>query len=118
MSGGRTIEDGRHGGAVERLRRATLDGPGHTEPELRRRVATHAAELWSLGSSSTPIPAPLGSYVDKVALESYKVLDADVEGLREGAGLSDDEILELTLAAALGCGLAVLETATRQLGPG
>ena len=56
--------------------------------------------------------------MDKVALESYKVLDADVEGLREGAGLSDDEILELTLAAALGCGLAVLETATRQLGPG
>jgi hypothetical protein len=93
-----------------------LDGPGHTEPALRRRVADHAAALWSSGDPSPPIPDQLGPYLDKVALESYKVVDADVEGLRETAGLSEDEILELTLAAALGCGLAVLAAAARQPG--
>jgi hypothetical protein len=51
--------------------------------------------------------------VQKVALASYKVVDEDVDALRAGAGLSEDEILELTLASALGCALSVLETGTR-----
>jgi hypothetical protein len=107
------IHEGRHHGAVERVCDATLDGPGRTDPELRRSVAAHAGELWSSGHSDVVIPDPLRTYVRKVALESYKVVDEDVDALRAGAGLSEDEILELTLACALGCALSVLETGTR-----
>jgi hypothetical protein len=107
------IPEGRHHGAVQRVCGATLDGPGCTGPELRRSVAAHAAELWSSGHSDVIIPDPLRPYVRKVALESYKVVDEDVDALREDGGLSEDEILEVTLASALGCALSVLDTGTR-----
>lgn len=104
------VPDGPHREAVERVCRATLEGSGRTDPELRQSLADHAGELWSSGRSEVEIPARLAPYVEKVALTSYKVTDEDVEALRETAGLSEDEILEVTLASALGCALAALRT--------
>jgi hypothetical protein len=112
------IPNGPHRGAVERVCRATLEGPGRTDPELRRSLAAHAEELWSSGRSDVEIPDYLAPFVQKVALVSYKVTDEDVDDLRESAGLSEDEILEITLAAALGCALAALETGTGLVGTG
>src|SRR5262245_43079921 len=109
MSAEISIPDGRHRGAVERVCNATLEGPGRTEPALRRSLAAHAGELWSSGHSEVEIPEHLAPYVEKVALASYKVTDADIDDMREDGGLSEDEILEVTLSAALGCALAVLE---------
>ena len=47
-------------------------------------------------------------YVDAVRRHAYRVSDEDVERLR-GAGLDDDAIFELTVAAALGAAAQRLE---------
>src|SRR5262245_12516921 len=106
MFAGIQVPEGRHRGAVERVCTATLKGPARTDPELRRSLAQHAAELWLSGRSEIEIPKHLASYVEKVALASYKVTDEDVGALCETAKLSEDEVLEVTLASALGCALA------------
>ena len=118
MSAAIPIPEGRHRRAVERVCNATLDGPGHTNPELRLSLAAYAAELWSSGHSDVAIPDRLKPYVEKVTLASYKVVDEDVDALRETAGLSEDEILEVTLACALGCGISVLDAGTRPVHSG
>jgi alkylhydroperoxidase family enzyme len=91
------------------LRRAALEGPGETEPELRQAVAAYASELWLEGASQVAVPEELRTYVDKVALSAYKVVDSDLDRLR-AAGYSEDQVFELTVAAALGCGLRALES--------
>jgi alkylhydroperoxidase family enzyme len=49
-----------------------------------------------------------------VRRNAYRVTDRDVLELREG-GLSEDEIFELTVAAAVGAGLERLEAGLRVL---
>jgi alkylhydroperoxidase family enzyme len=49
-------------------------------------------------------PAVATAYLEKVRLHAYRVTDADVAALRE-AGLSEDEIFEATVAAAVTAGL-------------
>jgi alkylhydroperoxidase family enzyme len=46
--------------------------------------------------------------VDKVTRNAYKVVDDDIERLRQ-AGFSDDAILEAVLATAVGAGVARFE---------
>jgi alkylhydroperoxidase family enzyme len=87
----------RHGPAIERLRAAALDGPGELEPSLRRKAA-----------AGGPLREPAQRYVDKVRLHAYRIVDADLEELR-AAGWSEEDIFELTIAAALGAGLRRLE---------
>lgn len=86
---------------LERLRSRILDGPGQLEGALRRR-AFH--------NDFATLPTPIGVYVDKVHRHAYEVTDDDTEGLRQ-AGLSEDQIFELTVAAALGAGLSRFERA-------
>ena len=88
-----------HGTDRAALRRAVLELPAHTD------TATRAA-----AAGGDPLPEPLGSYLAKVRERSWRIGDDDVAGLR-AAGLSEDEIFELTVAAALG-------TATRSLNAG
>lgn len=95
---------------VERARAAVLESRGHTTPEVRRAVAF---------GPGTKVPEALRSYADKVALHAYRVTDEDVEALKR-AGYSEDQIFEVTAAAALGAairrlerGLAVLEESGR-----
>lgn len=97
----------RHSDATDRLRRSVLEGVGHTEPALRRAVAARAAGLWSAGESDVELPPGLREYVDKAVLGPYKVMDEDVERLR-GGGYSEDQVFELSVAAAVGCGLEAL----------
>jgi alkylhydroperoxidase family enzyme len=59
----------------------------------------------------------MASYVDKVALHAYKVVDADIEALK-AAGYSEDEIFEVTVAVAVGAALERLERGLRALGQG
>jgi alkylhydroperoxidase family enzyme len=48
------------------------------------------------------------AYVEKVRAGAYAVTDADVEALA-AAGLSEDEIFELTVSTAVDVGLGRLE---------
>jgi alkylhydroperoxidase family enzyme len=55
-------------------------------------------------------PAAMAGYLGKVHERAYTVVDGDVEALK-AAGLSEDEIFEQTVAAAIGEGLRRLDRA-------
>jgi alkylhydroperoxidase family enzyme len=66
------------------------------------------------------LPVPLGTLVDKVARYPHRVTDDDIAAAR-GAGLSEDQIFEIVVCAAVGqatrqCDAAVtaLEAAARK----
>jgi alkylhydroperoxidase family enzyme len=98
----------RHAEAMERVSRAILETPGDLDPAVRRAAEAHAADLVASGGGRTGLPEELVTYVEKVAQHAYKVVDADIDGLRD-AGYSEDAIFELTLATALGAARARLE---------
>ena len=93
----------RHTEAIERVAEAILESPGDAETGLRAQVAAYAG-----GNEDAVVPDELRAYVDKVAKNAYRVVDADIDRLRE-AGYSDDAIFELTLAAALGAARSRLD---------
>ena len=96
----------RHADAVEALRRAVLDSDGVTDRQARHSAAE--------GAEALP-PPPMAAYLQKVRAESYRITDADIAALH-AAGHREEEIFELTIAAALGaalrslgCGLEAVE---------
>jgi alkylhydroperoxidase family enzyme len=93
---------------VRRVTEVVLDGPGETPSTLRRSIEARAARLGDGEREETTVPSELEGYVHKVALHAYKVTDEDVEELKS-RGYSEDEIFEITIAAAFGAGLARME---------
>jgi hypothetical protein len=87
----------RHAAAVEALRRAVFESPGATEPAVR--VAA---------GSGGQLPDPTGSYAEMVRDRSYRITDTDLARLT-AAGLSDDAIFEITIAAAVGAAMQRLD---------
>ena len=57
-----------------------------------------------------PADPRLAGYLEKVHTAAYKVTDADVQALKD-AGVSEDEIFEQTVAAAISEGLRRLDAA-------
>ena len=83
-----------------------LEGDGTTSHENRRAAFANSG-----------FGEPLRTLVDKVAKHAYKVTDEDIEAARR-SGLSEDQIFELVVCAALGqatrqhdAALAALEAA-------
>jgi alkylhydroperoxidase family enzyme len=95
---------------MERVAEAILETPGDADTSLRAKVEAYAA-----GRDTPELPDDLRPYVDKVAKNAYKVVDSDIDGLRE-AGYSEDAIFELTLAAALGAARARLDAGLGAMG--
>jgi hypothetical protein len=91
----------RHAAGVNALRRAVFESTGSTEPAVRV-AAGGGGEL----------PDPVGSYANIVRDRSYRITDADLAGLTT-AGLSDDDIFEVTVAAAVGAALQRLDAGMR-----
>lgn len=96
----------RHDGCVEALQQAVLGSPGVTSTATRAAAADGALP-----------DEPLGTYAAKVRESSYRVTDADIDALK-AAGRSEDEILEVTVAAALGAALQRYERGMRILREG
>ena len=71
-------------------------------------------ELRDLAAAAPAPPAAMAPYLDKVRERAYTVTDADVDALRD-AGLSEDEVFEHTVAAAIGEGLRRLDRATEAM---
>jgi alkylhydroperoxidase family enzyme len=69
-----------------------------------RRAAFHGHEL----------PEPMAAYAEKVRRHAYKVTDEDVDGLLS-AGLSEDQVFELTVAVATGAGFERLDAGLRAI---
>lgn len=59
-----------------------------------------------------PAPPAMEAYLEKVHRQAYRVTDGDVEDLRE-AGLSEDEIFEHTVSAAVFEGIRRLDAALK-----
>ncbi|HEY9302793.1 MAG TPA: hypothetical protein VIO95_00715 [Mycobacterium sp.] len=86
-----------------------LEGSGKASAELRRAAFENAG-----------LEEPIRALVDKVANHSYRVSDEDVAAVR-GAGLSEDQIFEIVVSAAVGqasrqyaSALAALASATEE----
>jgi hypothetical protein len=95
-----------HAAKVQRLIETALDGPGNLPPGVRKAIAGEAPGRGIDGIGG--IPPALLPYLDKVVHHAYTVTDEDVEALKR-AGLSEDQIFEATVAAALGAALERLQ---------
>jgi hypothetical protein len=69
-----------------------LEGDGKTPPS-ERRAAFNNRDLGGL----------MGALVDKVAVHPYRVTDEDIKAVR-ASGLSEDQIFEIVVCAAIGQG--------------
>jgi alkylhydroperoxidase/carboxymuconolactone decarboxylase family protein YurZ len=67
-----------------------LEGDGRSSHAQRRAAF-----------DKTGLAEPLRALIDKVATCAYKVVDADIAAVRK-SGLSEDEIFELVVCAAVG----------------
>ena len=109
MSQSEKISD-RHAEKIHNLVECVRNGPGHSEPRLRREVEDRvAAHTNGLAIDETRLPQEISNYVDKIALHAYKVTDDDITALID-AGHTEDAIFELTLSAALGAGMTRLKS--------
>jgi hypothetical protein len=87
----------RHADLVTAVRRAVFDGPGHTDPAFRRAAG-----------QGEQLSDPWGRYAALVRDQSYRVSDAEIAALKE-TGCTEDEIFEITVAAAMGAALHRLD---------
>ncbi|GAB3410564.1 carboxymuconolactone decarboxylase family protein [Flindersiella endophytica] len=83
---------------------AGSNGSAHTTPELRAAAA-----------NGDPLPQDWQQYVTQVRDHSYELTDADIRKL-QSSGHTDDEIFELTVAAAVGAADRALTAGVRALG--
>lgn len=99
----------RHAGLAQRLRDSVLGPAGKLDPALRRAVLARAMEL-SGGPPAdvSAIPENLREYVDTVARHAYRITPEDLDPLR-AAGYSEDDLFEISAAAAVGAGFSRLE---------
>jgi AhpD family alkylhydroperoxidase len=96
-------ETTRDGDAVANLRHAVLEAPATTDPALRTAAATGG-----------PLPEPWRSYATTVREASYKVTDSDIDRLT-AAGHTEEEIFEVTVAAAVGAALHSFDAGRRAM---
>jgi uncharacterized peroxidase-related enzyme len=92
---------GRHARLVADLRQSVLDAPAAMDPATRKAAATDDS-----------LTEPWNAYAALVRDASYRVSDVDVDRLKT-AGHSEDEIFEITVAAAVGAALRSLDAGLR-----
>jgi len=96
----------RHSETIERIRRAAVNSPGPGISDDRMRQAAY---------EGSELPPPMGLYLAKVRDAAPTITNADLDELRV-AGYSEDAILELTVAAAVGAAGRAYDDAVRALG--
>jgi alkylhydroperoxidase family enzyme len=72
------------------------------------------AHLRGASRPDRQVPPEAEDYVATVRQHAYRVTDAQVEALR-ASGLTEDEVFELTVAAAVGAGLDRLDAGLRAM---
>jgi hypothetical protein len=86
------------------VEQAVLGTPGARPPELRGSVAARAG-----GEESSNLPPDLAALADTIARHAYRTTDEQVAGLADE--LSEDGVVEVTLAAAAGAARVRLDAA-------
>ena len=89
--------------ARKALERRILDGEGKASRSERRAAF-----------SNSGVVEPLSVLVDKVARHTYRVTDEDINAARL-SGLSEDQIFEIVVCAAVGQATRQYETALEAL---
>ena len=79
------------------------DGPGKAATDLRKSAF-----------NNSNLNEPLKSFIDKVANAAYKITDNDITSLIR-SGISEDEIFELAICAAVGQSTRQYENALKAL---
>ena len=75
---------------------------------MRTRYDDLIAVLREASQPDRPAPPVMHGYLETVRRHAYRVTDRDIERLK-AAGLSEDEIFEHTVAAAVAAGLTRLD---------
>ena len=96
-------DEGQPATRIRMLTDRVLTEPGSLDVAIRQAAAV-----------GEPLPQPFGGYVQKVRDHGYRVLDEDVDALIV-AGYTEQQVFELTQAAAYGAGLVRLEAALAAL---
>jgi hypothetical protein len=91
----------RHRQKLDALGAAILDGRAILPSEARRAAARNEG-----------VPEPFAAFVDTIHRHAYRVTDRTVVGLSE-AGAGDDEVFEMSVAAAYGAARERLEAGLR-----
>ena len=73
----------------DRVLRSVLEGPGESDPAIRKAAA-----------EGSGVPADLQPLIEKVHAHAYKVTDEDVARVQPQYG--DDRLFEIIVSAALG----------------
>lgn len=97
---------------VRTLMAKFLGDHGVAPPDVRKAAYERARALGSGPATQLPLNDDLVDWVDTIAVNPSTATDADILRLK-AAGYSEDDIVEITEAAALGASLARLETAYR-----
>ena len=92
------------GDVVENLRRAVLAAPATTDPALRTAAATGG-----------PLAEPWRSYAAAVRDDSHRITETGLDRLT-AAGHTEDEIFEVSVAAAVGAALESFDAGRSALG--
>lgn len=96
------------------VRRILTSRSAKSSADLRNAVYGHVAALTRGEEPAAQVPAETQTYIRKVALNAYKVLDREVDAMR-AAGRSVDEVFEITVAASVSAGVTRLELALKAL---
>ena len=101
---------------VASLVAAVSGSSGRSDPRLREAVRARVAHAVETGEAApaSGLSPDLVAYVDTVARGAYRVTDEHVDRLRR-AGLSEDQIFDLTVNAAVTAGVSRLDRALRLL---
>jgi hypothetical protein len=79
---------------IKQARQTVLDtvlGPNGKSTQAARKAAF----------ANTDVPAPVRALVEKVAKHAYKVVDEDIAAAK-AQGMTEDELFELVVCAAIG----------------
>ena len=96
------------------VERVLTSAAAHAPADVRRAAYEYVAAL-TRGDAPAAVVSPAAEpYLRKVALCAYKVLDREVDAMR-AAGLTDDDVFEITVAAALSAGVTRMELALAAL---
>jgi hypothetical protein len=85
--------------AQRALVRRILEGDGKASPSDRRAAFNNSG-----------VAEPLGTLVDKVAKHAYRVTDENITGAK-ASGLSEDQVFEIVVCAAVGQATRQYDTA-------
>jgi alkylhydroperoxidase family enzyme len=94
---------------VELGRVRILSTEGATDPALRRSVEAFVIKQWAYQRENAgQIPEELETYLKKLSLHAYRIVDEDVDALRE-ASYTDEMIYEITMVGSIAAALVGLE---------